>query len=100
MKKAKKFHNGPVVLTNFLFNQLVDAVTNLITCNPNVTTLMLEGLPLQDGYIGNIAKVMFLDYCFAHANLFIISFLVLFGFYSKLVDYIFGFFFLLSRDLS
>lgn len=59
MKRAKKFSNGPALLTNFLFDQFVDTLSNCIACSPNVTTLALEGLPLHECYITNIAKVRY-----------------------------------------
>lgn len=56
IKKARKTHGVPVILTNVLFTQLLDTVCNFMTKNDHLITLMLEGLPLTENFITYIAK--------------------------------------------
>uniref|UniRef100_A0A336LZW6 CSON006149 protein n=1 Tax=Culicoides sonorensis TaxID=179676 RepID=A0A336LZW6_CULSO len=56
IKKARKIHGPPVLLTNYIFTELVDTLSNFMSKNENLTTLMLEGLPLKENFITYIAK--------------------------------------------
>ncbi|XP_017117299.1 protein Cep78 homolog [Drosophila elegans] len=55
-KRARLFRQRPVIYTRFIFNSLVQAIANCVSCNKNLNVLKLEGLPLHDGYIETIAK--------------------------------------------
>ncbi|XP_030239823.1 protein Cep78 homolog isoform X2 [Drosophila navojoa] len=61
--RARLFRQKPVIYTRFIFNSLVDAISNCVKLNKNLTVLKLEGLPLQDGYIECIAKALASNDC-------------------------------------
>ncbi|ALC45512.1 CG7886 [Drosophila busckii] len=62
-KRARLFRQKPVIYTRFIFYSLVQAISNCIQVNKNLTILRLEGLPLQDCYIELVAKSLASNDC-------------------------------------
>lgn len=56
VKKARKIHGPPVILTHVLFTQFVNTISNFMINNEHLTTLLLEGLPLKENFITYIAN--------------------------------------------
>lgn len=56
-RKARMYKNKPVVFTKFIFSGLVEAISNCIKNNKNLTSVSFEGLPLVERYVVNISKV-------------------------------------------
>lgn len=56
-KKARAVKNRPVILTKFLFSDLIDALSNCLELNQNLNTLILEGLPISNVYTTFLSKV-------------------------------------------
>lgn len=56
LKKARTIHGPPVILTNFVLTQFAETVCNFMKNNENLTTLMLEGLPLKKNFITYVAN--------------------------------------------
>ncbi|XP_033245177.1 protein Cep78 homolog isoform X6 [Drosophila miranda] len=54
--RARRFTQRPVIFTRFIFRALVQAISNCVLSNKNLTVVKLEGLPLYEGYIEGIAK--------------------------------------------
>ncbi|XP_068153631.1 protein Cep78 homolog [Drosophila tropicalis] len=57
-KRARLYRTRPVIYTRFVFAAMVNAIGNCVELNKNLTTLKLEGLPLQESYIEIIAKAL------------------------------------------
>ncbi|XP_063703842.1 protein Cep78 homolog [Culicoides brevitarsis] len=56
IKRARKIHGTPILLTNHIFTQFVSTIRSFMQNNEHLTTLLLEGLPLKDNYIACIAN--------------------------------------------
>ncbi|XP_033237893.1 protein Cep78 homolog isoform X35 [Drosophila pseudoobscura] len=54
--RARRFTQRPVIFTRFIFRALVQAISNCVLSNKNLTVVKLEGLPLYEGYIEGITK--------------------------------------------
>ncbi|EDW29955.1 GL15912 [Drosophila persimilis] len=54
--RARRFTQRPVIFTRFIFRALVEAISNCVLSNKNLTVVKLEGLPLYEEYIEGIAK--------------------------------------------
>lgn len=57
-KKTKTFKNRPTIYSKFIFDGLIDAISNCINLNENLKILCLEALPLNEKYIVSIAKAI------------------------------------------
>ncbi|XP_055385060.1 protein Cep78 homolog [Condylostylus longicornis] len=58
IKKARMLKKQPVIWTRFIFCNLINAVSNNIEHNQNLTILKLEGLPIDYEYLMLIAKAV------------------------------------------
>lgn len=56
LKKTKSVLTQPVILTKFLFSELVDTLKNFLHYNSVLNTMICEGLPLTGKYMISFAK--------------------------------------------
>lgn len=56
MKKTKSVTTRPVILTKYLFTELVDTLQKFLHCNSVLRTVICEGLPLTGKYMISFSK--------------------------------------------